>query len=106
MGVADWAPRGRCRLEGKPPAFFYPELGDDCSEQVAFCAGCSVRIDCLEHALRNREPDGVWGGETAPARRSILRRRKAAAAAAAEWESVSSTFTWHGDGQGELFSGD
>lgn len=39
----------------------------------AVCAGCPVRTECLEHALRRREQYGIWGGlnssERAEARR-------------------------------------
>lgn len=27
------------------------------------CAGCPLRVGCLEGALERREPWGVWGGE-------------------------------------------
>lgn len=41
----------------------------------AVCAGCPVRVDCLEYAIRLREPHGLWGGLNEMERRAILRRR-------------------------------
>ncbi|MEJ8645170.1 WhiB family transcriptional regulator [Streptomyces sp. MS1.HAVA.3] len=36
------------------------------------CAGCPVRRACLDHALRTREPFGVWGGLTEEERHALL----------------------------------
>jgi len=38
----------------------------------AICASCSVRKDCLEYALRIREPHGIWGGLNELERRGML----------------------------------
>jgi WhiB family redox-sensing transcriptional regulator len=35
------------------------------------CAGCPLRIGCLEYALENREADGIWGGLTPEERRGM-----------------------------------
>jgi WhiB family redox-sensing transcriptional regulator len=40
----------------------------------AVCAGCSVRLDCADYAIRAREPYGVWGGLTEEDRERIYRR--------------------------------
>ncbi len=42
----------------------------------AICATCPVQQLCLEHALTNRERDGVWGGLTEKERRRIIRQRR------------------------------
>lgn len=42
---------------------------------------CPVQEECLEHALTNREPFGMWGGKTRPERNTILRQRRARARA-------------------------
>ncbi|KHL15127.1 WhiB family redox-sensing transcriptional regulator [Mumia flava] len=48
--------------------FFSPEdeRGAARAEREAraktFCAGCPVVQQCLEHAIKVREPYGVWGG--------------------------------------------
>jgi WhiB family redox-sensing transcriptional regulator len=41
------------------------------------CAGCQVREQCLDFALRNGERDGIWGGAT-PEDRIRVRRSEAA----------------------------
>jgi WhiB family redox-sensing transcriptional regulator len=42
----------------------------------AICARCPVRIECLEYALKIREPHGVWGGMNEVERRTLLRERE------------------------------
>jgi WhiB family redox-sensing transcriptional regulator len=39
----------------------------------SICGGCSVRKECLETALANEEPYGVWGGFTASERYTLKR---------------------------------
>ncbi|MFY0408179.1 WhiB family transcriptional regulator [Solicola sp. PLA-1-18] len=41
----------------------------------AVCATCPVIEQCLEHAMRVREPFGVWGGMTASEREAARRGR-------------------------------
>lgn len=38
------------------------------------CWGCPVQFDCLEHALRLREPHGIWGGFEAAIRLDTVKR--------------------------------
>lgn len=40
------------------------------------CGACSVRQQCLDYALENKEPYGMWGGLTRPERATILRERR------------------------------
>ena len=49
----------------------------NCAKRV--CAGCDVRMQCLEFALRTNQDHGVWGGHTEDERRTIRRSRRAAA---------------------------
>jgi WhiB family transcriptional regulator, redox-sensing transcriptional regulator len=63
--------------------FFAPnELEDRGAKKVreaqakAICAGCSVRSDCLEYAIRIREQHGVWGGLNELERRLLIRERE------------------------------
>jgi WhiB family redox-sensing transcriptional regulator len=44
----------------------------------AICARCPVRIECLEYAVRIREPHGIWGGLNELERRILLRERERA----------------------------
>jgi len=52
-------------------------------EALALCAGCPIRLRCLEDALRHPavEQHGVAGGMTAGARRRLLQERRRAVAA-------------------------
>jgi WhiB family transcriptional regulator, redox-sensing transcriptional regulator len=40
----------------------------------AICRTCGVREDCLEYALRIREPHGIWGGMNEAERKQLLDR--------------------------------
>lgn len=42
----------------------------------AICAGCVVRVDCLDYAVNALEPDGIWGGMTTEERKRERRRRQ------------------------------
>lgn len=72
-----WRQRAACR--GVEPDIFYPVSDDEADEAKSICAGCSVREACLEHALANRERDGVWGGATERERRRLIRQRRRSA---------------------------
>jgi WhiB family redox-sensing transcriptional regulator len=77
----EWRERAAC-LEHPAVLFF----GLDDSESPAerrlreeeakrICLTCEVKRECLEYALRSREPYGIWGGLTEIERRSRLHRR-------------------------------
>ncbi|MGH9190266.1 MAG: WhiB family transcriptional regulator [Acidimicrobiales bacterium] len=74
-----WRNRGACR--GLDPGVFYPVTEDDAHEARAICGTCSVRAQCLDYALDNREHQGVWGGATEKERRRMIRQRRKSAAA-------------------------
>lgn len=71
----DWREQSEC-LGVRNTIFYPPELDDDdgtagyTAEEYeaayapakAICAGCSVRIQCLDEALEKKERWGVWGG--------------------------------------------
>jgi WhiB family transcriptional regulator, redox-sensing transcriptional regulator len=65
--VWDWQLRSACRL-ADPDLFFHPEgeRGPSRTNREAaaksICAACPVLRECRTHALRVREPYGVWGG--------------------------------------------
>lgn len=83
----EWQSRAACRELGST-RFFHPagERGEERDERDAaakqICAGCPVREACLEHALRTREPFGVWGGLTEEERRKLQRPSRARRSAA------------------------
>ena len=69
LDVYDWQFEGSCR-EADPALFFSPESERGprrrARENAAklYCQRCPVLEQCLEHALRVKEPYGVWGGRT------------------------------------------
>src|SRR5579859_3973807 len=78
----DWQLRGLCR--GKDSSlFFHPEgeRGAARSSREAaakeICMNCPVQIPCADHALKVREPYGVWGGMTEEEREEHHARQKA-----------------------------
>ncbi len=71
-----WRQEAACR--GADPETFHPITDDEAEAAKAICAGCPVRQPCLEHALSNREHEGIWGGTTARERRRMLRQGRTA----------------------------
>lgn len=71
-GDATWQADAVC-AQTDPDAFF-PD-SEQPSHQVrdakAVCAGCPVRLECLEAGMG--EPFGIWGGLTSPERRRLRR---------------------------------
>ena len=75
-----WQLRAACR--GPAARFFFPptrserkdEKADREERAKAICAECAVRSECLDYALRIREPHGIWGGLTEVERRELLQR--------------------------------
>jgi WhiB family redox-sensing transcriptional regulator len=72
----DWQSQGSCRREN-PDAFFHPQGERGPSRRgrnrtaKAVCLNCPVLQRCRKHALKVREPYGVWGGLTASEREAI-----------------------------------
>lgn len=90
----DWQLRGLCR--GKDSSlFFHPEgergAARSSRETAAkeICMNCPVQISCADHALRVREPYGVWGGMTEEEREEHHVRQKALARAQAAREKAA-----------------
>lgn len=48
-------------------------------EALEICAACPVRVECLEHALREGEQYGIWGGTRERERRRMTRQAHRAA---------------------------
>jgi len=76
--TADWREAGAC-LTADPDLFFPVAVGDAAGQQVSralrICANCTVKQQCLEFAMRTREPVGIWGGTTPEERVRVLRAR-------------------------------
>lgn len=62
----DWSWQEDAACRGEDPDRFFPSLGRDSRAEVAetleICAGCPVRTDCLEFAVKSGSVDGIWGG--------------------------------------------
>lgn len=69
--------RGHDAIYFFAPAYFEKRAEKQRREAVAkaICARCSAREQCLEYALRTRDPHGVWGGLNEMERRAVLRER-------------------------------
>jgi WhiB family redox-sensing transcriptional regulator len=75
----NWRADGACRT-ADPDLFFPIAVGTAlAAKQVArallICAGCPVKQQCLDFAMRTREPAGIWGGTTPEDRIRVLRAR-------------------------------
>lgn len=72
-----WQLKAACRgpqaIVFFPPAHF--ERKDEKIERErrakAICAGCPVRAECLDYAMRIREQHGIWGGLNEVERKSV-----------------------------------
>lgn len=69
----DWQAHARCTEVD--PEIFFPERGGSSKAARAVCAQCSVRAQCLEYALNNKEQFGIWGGTSERERRRLRRER-------------------------------
>jgi WhiB family redox-sensing transcriptional regulator len=81
QAVEAWQGKAACRGP-QSAAFFPPSHAERKDEKVsrearakAICAECHVRGDCLEYAIRIREPHGIWGGLNEVERKQLLDRR-------------------------------
>lgn len=75
----DWRFRGRCYARHDLVEVFFDETPDSVAEAKALCVECPVIRECREHASRNVELHGVWGGESGQERRARLGPRVVAA---------------------------
>lgn len=77
MKKLTWQNRAACR--GVDTNAFFPATEEEAEPAKAICAVCPVLEACLEHALADREREGVWGGATERERRRIIRQRRKSA---------------------------
>lgn len=76
-----WELKAACR--GPQAAVFFPpsqfERKDEKAERERrakeICASCVVSRDCLDFALRIREPHGIWGGLNELERKQLMTTR-------------------------------
>jgi WhiB family redox-sensing transcriptional regulator len=76
-----WQAKAACRGP-QSAAFFPPTHSERKDERLAresraksICAGCLVRKECLDYAVRIREPHGIWGGLNEMERKQLWDRR-------------------------------
>ena len=72
-----WTASARCRT--LDPDIFFPSDGLGVQRAAAYCAECPVAEQCLEYAMRNNIPHGVFGGLSERARARLRRTRAEAA---------------------------
>jgi WhiB family redox-sensing transcriptional regulator len=60
--VTDWRATGAC-LSADPDLFF-PIAARQTFQAQRICAGCRVRQECLDFAMKTGEAHGIWGGTT------------------------------------------
>ena len=68
-----WTARAACRGVGAD--VFFTEQDEATRPAKEVCAGCPVREECLDYALRNGERHGVWGGTSERERRRMRREQ-------------------------------
>jgi len=79
--IESWQTKAACRGP-QAAVFFPPPRSERKDEKLAresrakgICSECHVRADCLDYAIRIREPHGIWGGLNEAERKQILDRR-------------------------------
>ncbi|MGH3518815.1 MAG: WhiB family transcriptional regulator [Haloechinothrix sp.] len=64
-----WREMALCRETD--PEIFFPEKGGSPQDAKGVCSRCDVTAECLEWALRTRQPAGIFGGLTINERRPL-----------------------------------
>jgi WhiB family redox-sensing transcriptional regulator len=88
LDLDDWQKRAAC--SGIATEVFFPSDDSTGEDAKSICVECPVERQCLEHAIRAREEEGVWGGATGAERRSLIRRRRRAEAKQRKFRRVLS----------------
>ena len=65
----DWMQHGGC--VDLPCSWWYPAPHENALRAKSICATCPVRETCLDHALKNGEALGIWGGKSARERKRL-----------------------------------
>lgn len=79
-GPGEWWEQAACR-DRNAELFFHsdhergPSRALRAAKAKAVCATCPVIVQCLEHALAQPEPYGIWGGLDEHEREKLVRRR-------------------------------
>ena len=70
-----WMQKAACRGQGFDAWFSADEVGEEADAARRVCAGCPVRLECLDYALGWSIRHGLWGG-LSPKERAALKRRR------------------------------
>jgi WhiB family redox-sensing transcriptional regulator len=81
FGAEPWQAKAACK--GPQSAVFFPPSHAERKEEKlsresrakTICADCYVKGDCLDYAVRIREPHGIWGGLNEVERKALMERR-------------------------------
>ena len=73
----EWQLKAACR--GPQAAVFFPPTAPERRDEKRFretiakgiCKECCVRDECLDYAMKIREPHGIWGGLSETERRHL-----------------------------------
>jgi WhiB family redox-sensing transcriptional regulator len=57
------------------PGLFFSDSTEDTAAAKRVCAGCPVRVRCLERAMEADERWGVWGGTSEDERQRLRAAR-------------------------------
>jgi len=91
--ASEWRGAGAC-LSADPELFFPIAAGGPAAGQVSsalhVCAGCTVRQQCLDFAMKTNEAHGIWGGTT-PEERIRARRRSRRRTASRSFQEAPDT---------------
>lgn len=72
----DYQPKGACAQPGIPDDIdFFSIYERDQRRAKTICNICPVKEECLDFALKYKEPDGIWGGMTYKERLAHHRRQ-------------------------------
>lgn len=67
----EWREKALCR--GMDHRVFFPDRGHTMLPAYAICQGCSVRWECLQDSIDNRDDHGIRAGFT-PHERKVIRK--------------------------------
>src|SRR5581483_5535604 len=68
-----WCQKALCAEVG-PWDLWFPEKGGSTKDAKRVCAGCPVKVECLDYALRTDQRFGIWGGFSEQERRRLKRK--------------------------------
>lgn len=91
-GTQSWRERAACL--GKPPHWWFPATPDSTGNGSHICAGCPVKVECLEAGAHE---GGVWGGVSEADRRKAAGVRKPSRHAPCGTPAAYERHRYHGE---------